>query len=186
MDQTDREIIKKCQEGQTEEFARLYDKYAGKIYKFIYFKTHQKELAEDLTSQTFLKALKNVDSMDPELGSFCAWLYRIARNTVIDHYRMNKQGSVNIEDVWDLATSIDLIKETDNRIRLEKIKEYMKGLSGEQRDIVVLRVWEGMTYKEIAQIIGKKEDNCKMIFSRTVGRMRREMLAALLLLKYFV
>ena len=102
----EKKIIKDCKKGDLEKFSGLYDVYIGKIYRFIFYKTSHKETAEDLTSKTFMKALKSVDRFDTEKGTFQAWLFRIARNTVIDFYR-TKKDLKNIEDVWGLGYTIN-------------------------------------------------------------------------------
>jgi len=103
----EKDIIVSCQQGDLEKFSWLYDKYIKKIYDFIYFKTTHKETAEDLTSQTFFKALEKIKTFNSDKGTFSAWLYQIARNTVIDHYRTMKK-TVDIDDVWDMAEDQDI------------------------------------------------------------------------------
>jgi RNA polymerase sigma-70 factor (ECF subfamily) len=167
-------IIKIEDMNDSKEFTNLYDQYVEKIYRFIYYKTHHKETAEDLTSATFIKALNAFGSFDKSRGYFSAWIYKIARNTVIDYYR-GKKNLINIDDVWDLSGKEDIEKDIEVSLKLEGIKEYLKHLSPEQREIVILRIWEELSYKEIAQITEKSEDSCKMMFSRTIHRLREEM-----------
>jgi len=157
-----------------DKFTKLYDQYVDKIYRFIYYKTHHKETAEDLTSTTFVKALDNFDSFDRGKGKFSTWLYQIARNTVIDFYRV-KKADLSIEDAWGLSGKEDIEKDIDAASKIESVKEYLKKLNPEQREIVLLRVWEGMSHKEIAEIMGKTEDSCKVMFSRTINILRQEM-----------
>jgi len=169
----------------TENFTQLYDKYVKKIFNFIYYKTHHKETAEDLTSETFIKALTNISGFDENKGAFSTWLYKIARNTVIDFYR-TKKNNLNIDDIWDLANEEDIICDLDTKQKLTEVKKYLKTLKSEQREIVILRVWEGMSYKEISEAVGKSEASCKMAFSRTIQQLRREMpLSAFLALLLF-
>src|SRR3989339_340635 len=122
MDKQEEAAIKKCQAGDPEQFGVLYDKYIKKIYDFIYYKTHHRETAEDLTSKTFMKALQNIGGFDLGRGTFQAWIYQIARHTVIDHYRTAKSDA-NIEDVWDLSGHDDLERDIDAKNKLEKVKE---------------------------------------------------------------
>ena len=155
-------------------FGQFYDEYINKIFNFIYYKTHHKEIAEDLTSETFIKALNKLDMFNENKGSFSTWIYQIARNTVIDFYR-TKKDSINIDDVWDLSTDEDILRDLDTAKKLEDIKEYLKTLKSEQRELVILRVWEGMSYKEISEAMGKSEASCKMAFSRTIKTLKEKM-----------
>lgn len=183
MDKQEEAAIKKCQAGDPEQFGVLYDKYIKKIYDFIYYKTHHRETAEDLSSRVFMKALEKIDGFDLKRGTFQAWVYRIARNTVIDHYRAAK-FEANIEDVWDLSSDYDLERDLDAKTKLEKVRKYLAKLKSTERDIVIMRVWQGLSHKEIAAAIGKSEAGVKMVFSRTMGKLRREMPLALFL--YFL
>lgn len=172
-------LIVRCQQGDTAAFGILYDRYVRKIYDFIFYKTFHKETAEDLTSLVFTKALNGVAGFTG--GSVSAWLYRIARNAVIDHYRTAKT-TVDIADVWNLDDGRELEIETDLKRQLDEVKRYLKTLSAEQRDIVIMRVWQGMSYAEIAAALGKTESSSKMMFMRTVKKMRKELQAVLLII----
>lgn len=167
-------LINQIQNGDLEKFSKLYDRYIKKIYDFIFFKTFHKETAEDLTSLVFTKAFEKIESFDYKKASFSTWLYQIARNTVIDHYRSNKFEN-NIEDVWDLSADIDTQFEVEMSMELEKVKEYLTKFDALKRDIVIMRVWQGMSYQEIAKILNKSEDSCKMMFSRTINQLRKDM-----------
>ena len=175
-------IIKSCQKGKLEDFGRLYDAYAKKIYQFIYFKTQHKETAEDLTSQTFIKALENINNYREQEGArFSSWLYRIARNKVIDHYRTKKEN-LRLEDIWEVSDEADLEFDIDVRERLSEIKKYLLQLTKEQREIVIMRVWDELSYQEIAEIIGKNEAACKMAFSRAIKKIREDNFMGIILL----
>ncbi len=172
--QAEKQAIQSCQKGNLKEFGILYDIYVKRIHDFVYFKTYHKETAEDLTSKTFMKALENIKNYDAKIGTFSSWLYRIARNTVIDHYRTSKNTS-DIEDVWDLSSDQDIQLDFEAKEDLAKVKAHLAKLSPENRDIVILRVWQEMSYAEIAEVLGKSEGSCKMMFSRTIAKLKKEM-----------
>jgi RNA polymerase sigma-70 factor (ECF subfamily) len=177
----EKQTILACQAGNFEGFGELYEAYVKKIYSFVYYKTYHKETAEDLVSDIFMKVLENISGYKISRGSFSAWLYGIARHAVIDHYRAARP-SENIEDVWDLAALENLEVDLDVREKLNEVKKYLVKFSPAHREIIMMRLWGEMSYREISEIVGLSEANCKMIFSREIGKLRAEMGAAAFLL----
>jgi len=167
------QIIQACQTGNLDRFAEIYDVYIKKIYSFIYYRTGHKQIAEDITSTVFIKSMEKINTFDPQQGKFSSWLYRIARNSVIDHYR-TKKDIANIDDIWDLGQSHNFNDKFDANLKLEEIRKYMQKFSKEQREIIIMRVWDELSYKEIAEITGKSEGALKMIVSRVLGKVRKE------------
>lgn len=178
-----KQALKQCQQGELSSFDIIYDEYIHAIYRFIFYKTHHRETAEDLTSVTFMKALENIRKYKEDSAGFKTWLYRIARNTVIDHYRTNHPTG-DIEDAWGIHSDDDIEKQTDLTLKLEAIRADLAKLSPEQREVVTLRVWGDHSFKEIAEITGKSEAACKMSFKRTVEKLGKQM-ALLTLFIYF-
>lgn len=100
----ERKLIDLCQKGQLNYFGELYDRYVDQIYKFIYLKTYDTHISEDLTSQVFFQALDKIhsfDTTDPN-ANFRAWLYRIAYNLVIDYYKKAPQD-IGLEEVPEFS-----------------------------------------------------------------------------------
>ncbi len=177
----EKQIVEACQAGNFEGFGMLYEAYVKKIYSFVYYKTYHKETAEDIVSTVFMKALENLGGYKISRGSFSAWLYGIARHAVADHYRAARP-SVNLEDVWDLSDDQNLEIDLDAREKLREVKKYLAKFKPEHREIIMMRLWGEMSYREIAEAVGLSEVNCKMIFSREMGKLRTEMGAAAFLL----
>ncbi|GAC1413566.1 MAG: sigma-70 family RNA polymerase sigma factor [Candidatus Doudnabacteria bacterium] len=155
-----------------QSFNELYDLYITKIYNFIYYRTHHKQTSEDLTSKTFIKAWENLHQFDEEKAKFSSWLYSIARNNVIDHYRREK-SHWDLDLILDLSSGENVEDNTALKLQLEKVKEYLKELPDEQRDIVIMRAWDDLSYKEIAEILNKSEASCKMSFYRTLEKIQQ-------------
>jgi RNA polymerase sigma-70 factor (ECF subfamily) len=173
-----------CQAGDLIRFGEIYDAYIRRIFAFIYLKTHHREIAEDLTSQTFIKALEAIGSFNRDKGAFSTWIYRIARNTVIDHYRASRP-TTDIEDAWDLAApDAELPRTTDIAMAVDRIRPHLADLSPIQRDIVTMRLWQDLPYSDIAEALGMSEAACKMSFSRSMRSLRDKigLLGVLLLL----
>ena len=178
-------IIQACQKGNCQQFADLYDVYVKKIYQFVYYKTHHKETAQDIVSDVFIKAMEKIHLYQSDKGKFSTWLFQIARNTVIDFYRA-KKTTINIEDVWDLSDEIDIEKDEDMKLKIKIVEKYLKQLKPDQRELIIMRVWQDLSYKEIAQILGKTEASCKMSFSRAMTKLRQIMPAEAFLVFFLV
>jgi RNA polymerase sigma-70 factor (ECF subfamily) len=175
------ELIGLCRNGDAQAFAEIYDAYVKPIHDFIFYKVHHRQTAEDLTSETFFRAVSHLDRLDPAKGRISSWLYRIARNAVTDHYR-TRRPQVSADDAWDLAADDRPDVDADISLRLDAVREHLKLLKPEQRDIVIMRVWQQMSYAEIAGALGKSEASCKMMFSRSIKFLRKNMpLAALII-----
>ncbi len=168
---------------KNEDFLDIYDDFGEKIYRFIYYKTCHRETAEDLTSQTFLKAIEKWTQYNHKKGSVSAWLYGIARNLVFDHFRKNKREglSLDIHDIWDIPVYDEFTTNLENIELSEQLHEILGNLPVKQREIIILRVWENLTYKEISRIMLKSEASCKMLFSRTIKKLKETMTMAMLM-----
>ena len=162
----DLKLIERCIDWELEYFWKIYEKYIDKIYKFVYLKTTNREVAEDIVSDVFISALNNIKSFRlDESSSVKSWIYRIANNKVIDYYRTNKKTT----DVWDyleISEKENYWEKIDNQDKLKEIKNYLKWINKEHREIVLYRIWDDLSYAEIAEITWKSVDNCKKIVSR--------------------
>ncbi len=167
-------LLERCRNGDLDAFDPLYQEYVTRIYSYLYRRTLDKNTAEDLTSVTFIKALEKISSYNPSRGVFAAWLYRIARNSLMDHFRSFRPNQ-DIEDVWDLASDDDATQKLKDRENVEVVREALQHIDPEKREIILMRLWDGLSYKEISEITGKTESNCKVIFSRTIAELRTKM-----------
>ena len=173
------ELASRAKNGDSQAFALIYDTFIKKIYDFVFYKTMHQQLAEDLTSQTFLKAWKNIAQFKG--GNFSAWLYTIARNIVVDHYRSQKE-ILAVEDFWDLKADDDVLGEVEERLKIEKLQQGLARLKSSEREILMLRLWQDLPFKEIAVILGKNEGAAKMSFARAMESLKKEMPAELFIL----
>ena len=182
----DLEIIERCQSWDSSDFGILYDRYIDKIYNFIYLKTYDKEISEDLTSDTFFKVLNKIKLIDVSWKfTFNSWIYKIAYNNIIDFYKTKKE-ELNIENIYNIWVENDIWKEIDDKEKLKEVFEYINGLKQEHRDILVMRLWDNLSYNEIAEITWKSVDNCKQIFSRNMKNINSNITTAILILLFMI
>ena len=167
--------------GDKQAFGVLYEHYFDKIYRFIYYRSLQKETAEDLCSKTFLKALDGLSGFDSGRGSFNSWIYRIASNTLTDHFRKSGRFEM-VSGVWELPSEEDFEVDVHNRLYWEKLKPVFDELSPEKKEIIIMRVWDELSFGEIAELTGKSEAACKMSFKRTLDGLRESVPLSMLML----
>jgi RNA polymerase sigma-70 factor, ECF subfamily len=155
-----------------EAFGHLYDLYFGRIYAYVYRKTGDRQLAEDLTADTFMKALAHIKRYTYTGQPFAAWLYRIASNVVTDHYR-SRRVTAPLDAGLQIAGSEGDPEEAalhlDNQ---QAVARAIQTLSPDQQDVILLRFSAGLKLKEIAQVIGKTEGAVKALMFRALGGLK--------------
>ena len=114
-------------------------------------------------------------------SSFKSWLYTIAYHKVVDTYRKDKP-SVSLDDIFEIWKETDIHKLIDNKEKLKEVMVYLKDMKSEHRDVIFMRVWEDLSYKEISDITGMSVSNCKKIFSRTCKKLSEHFAIFILLL----
>ncbi|HEX4654306.1 MAG TPA: ECF subfamily RNA polymerase sigma factor, BldN family [Mycobacteriales bacterium] len=170
-------IVRRAQEGDSQAFGELYDRYVDVVYRYVHYRVSSTALAEDLTSETFLRALRRISSYTWQGRDFGAWLVTIARNLIADHY---KSGRYRME----VATS-DLVEAGADRseegpegavlagLTNAALLEAVKQLNSEQQECIALRFLQGMSVAETAQIMGKNEGAIKALQYRAVKSLSR-------------
>lgn len=160
--------------GDARAFGHLYDACVDRVYRYIFFRVTDVQTAEDLTSEVFLKAWENLHRYQPR-GPFVAWLYAIARNTVIDHYRTRKQN-VSLDDV---ATALGHDPHLDDKIDLEfdvkTLQAAMKHLTQDQREVLTLKFIAGLGTSEISRQMRKSEGAIRALQMRALQALARVM-----------
>ena len=165
-------LIEDAIKGEASAFGLLYDRYQPRIYRFIYLKVSHREEAEDLTHQVFLNAWEKIQNFKiRELNSFSGWLYQIARNKIIDHYR-TKKISINIEliQISDNSSKEDGF---DKNIELEKIRKAIAKLNPIEQDVIIMRFIEELSPKEVASILNKSEVSIRLIQHRALKNLKK-------------
>jgi RNA polymerase sigma-70 factor (ECF subfamily) len=150
------DLVRRAVGGEAQAFAELYDRYADRVYAFLRRRTPNEQLAEDLTSETFLRAWDHLDSFRPGRAPFGAWLFRVARNLMIDHSRKRK-AETSIEVVLlpdDDSPSVEAA--VAQRFEWDRLERAMENLTVLQREVLTLRFIEGLETAEVAQVLDRR------------------------------
>jgi RNA polymerase sigma-70 factor (ECF subfamily) len=152
----------------------LYDRYETKIYTYIYRRTGDEALAEDFTAQVFLRMLESIRDQKAWHSSFSGWLYRIAHNLVIDHYRRKgRQGTVDIDEAAPTASEEhDPEATVAQSLDAERLRAAIRRLTDEQAEVVSLRFLEGYSISEVATMMNRTEGAIKALQYRAVATLR--------------
>lgn len=153
----------------------IYDRYEGKIYAYIFRRTGEPELANDLTAQVFMKVLEAIRKKNAWQSSFSGWIYRIAHNAVIDYYRRrDRRNHVPIDEAPILmATDYNPAQTAEKNMDAEQLRAAIRRLTEEQAAVVSLRFLEGYSIAEVAKMMEKTEGAIKALQYRGVATLRQ-------------
>lgn len=175
--QSESVYIERAQAGDNAAFGILYDHYSKPLYRFIAVKVATREEAEDLLHEVFLSAWRKLPSFKAQGFPFGSWLYKIARNRVIDHYRTKKQvSSIDDEDspAHVLADSRASVEESiDSQLDLRTVSKALHLLTDEQREVIEMRFVSDLSPAEIAEITGRREGTIRIIQFRALKRLKQ-------------
>jgi RNA polymerase sigma-70 factor (ECF subfamily) len=167
-------LVHRACDGDPRAFGRLYDEYADRVYAFVRSRTGSSHDAEDITAAVFLKAWEAIGSYDDRGLPFSAWLFRIARNAVVDEYRRGTRRPVPTEEPLepeeaDEGPDVAVIAAAD----AARVREAVRALTEEQALVIALRFWWDMSIRETAQALGKNENAIKALQHRAVRSLAR-------------
>ncbi len=171
--QTDEQLVSDYSNGNNQAFDILLDRHKQVVYSYIYFTVRNRELAEDIFQETFIKAILTIkQGRYTETGKFRAWISRIAHNLIIDHFRQKKNENTvsNDEAPVDLLNNPSLCDGTieDEIVRLQitsDIRKLISYLPDSQREVLEMRYYQDLSFKEIAEQTG-------VSINTALGRMR--------------
>lgn len=153
-------------------FDGLYDKYFEGIFQFIYRRTEDEGLADDLCSQAFLKAMQNIKKYEFRGLPFSAWLYRIASNEVNKHFNKTKRKRLFSLEEERLKELLEESEESFSQDKVDFLTKTLKQMPTETIEILELRFFEDKSFKEIAFILNIGESGAKMRLYRAVDKLR--------------
>lgn len=170
-------LVELARQGDTDAFGMLYDHYNGAVYRFLYYRTRSQALAEDLTSETFFRALRSMTGFRWQGKDFGAWLMTIARNLATDHF---KAGRTRLElTTEDMGLHDDAAEGPESEVLAgltnEILLKALSQLADEQRDCIVMRFLQGMSIAETAAVLGRSEGAIKQLQLRGVRNLAKLM-----------
>jgi RNA polymerase sigma-70 factor (ECF subfamily) len=171
---SEEELLAAAMQYNEAALGEVYDRYEAKIYSYVYRRTGDQSLAEDLTAQVFLKMLESIRDRKAWHSSFSGWLYRIAHNLVIDHYRRrDRQGAIDLEEAPAMASDLeDPVATAEMNINAERLRAAIRRLTDEQAEVVSLRFLEGYSIAEVASLTNRTEGAIKALQYRAVATLR--------------
>ena len=157
-----------------EVFAGLYEQYMPSVYKYMNYRVGNVHLAEDLTSAVFEKALAGFSRYQSDRASFFTWLISIARNMVIDHYRMmSRRKNMPLEEASDISSdTLSPEQEAVKREELQRLQLCLAELSKQEQEIISCKFGAEMTNRQIAGVLSLSESNIGTILFRAVRKLR--------------
>jgi RNA polymerase sigma-70 factor (ECF subfamily) len=166
------DLVRRTQDGDAGAFGQLYDMHVDMVYRFIYYRLGDRPQAEDLTSETFVRALRRISSVSEQGHDIAAWLVTIARNLVLDHVKSaHYRLSVTTDEIFDSHSPEDteatVLGAFDQRALLEAVQL----LSPEQQESIVLRYFQGLSLAETAQVMGRNAGAVKALQHRALRRL---------------
>jgi RNA polymerase sigma-70 factor (ECF subfamily) len=168
-------LVHQAQEGSADAFGELYRIYCDTVFRYIYYRVSTRALAEDLTSETFVRALRRITTFSWQGRDFGAWLVTIARNLVADHFKSSRHrmevstGEMLDSNEVEASPEDSVLEHLSNEALLDAVHR----LNDQQRECVTLRFLQGLSVAETADIMGKNEGAIKTLQYRAVRTLAR-------------
>jgi RNA polymerase sigma-70 factor (ECF subfamily) len=165
-------LLLRAKEGDSDAFGIVYNTYLSIIYKYMYFRVKDKELADDLTQTVFTKIFANISSIDPVYPR--AYFFTVAKNTLTDHWKKKKDVLFNEsdEEYKMIPSEENLDEEIDLRSESNRIKSLLHKLKDDQKEALTLRFMQELSTAEISKIMGKSEGTVRQLQCRGLKELR--------------
>jgi len=172
----DSELIACAARGDREAFGALYERYVFRVFRHVYYLTSDPHTAEDLTAQTFLNALEAIPRYEMRGVPFLAWLLRIAYNLTVNHRKVRKNGTAPLPEGLEIeGTTYSPEASCEAKADGERVWEGVRHLRGDQRQVIVMRFIDGLSYPDIARVLGKSIGAVRVIQYRALCALRRKL-----------
>lgn len=168
-------LVLSAQAGNAQAFALLYDRYVNKVYRHVYYRVGNQADTEDITQQVFIEAYQALGKYRNKGCAFISWLLTIAQHLVIDFYRTRKQ-SKSLEEGSLPASRFEQPEIVlADKLNQERIRRGISALEPVQQQVVIMRMIDDLSFREIAAAMDKSEGAVRVILHRGLARLRREL-----------
>ena len=164
-------LFEKTKKGDKEAFGEIYRLFVQRIFRFIYYMVKDREHAEDLSQNTFVKLWRNISLYDSKRGSPSTFIFTIAKNLVFDEARKTK--TVKLEQLGETADHTDLIEGYKKVEARDEVKKFLRHLESEERELLILRFFEEMSFAEIAEIFKIRETAVRVRVHRILQKLKK-------------
>lgn len=169
----ERTLLERAKQNDTVALAALYDRYAPRIYAYIYRRVGDPHLAEDLTGEVFVRVIQAIRSQRLWRTSFQAWLYRIAHNLVVDHYRRQPITADLQLDERLVAVEDNPVDAVTQQLSQQQLGTAIRRLTPDQQQVLALRFGQGLTARETAEVVDKSVGAVEALQHRALAALRR-------------
>lgn len=162
--------------SSTEVFEELYDEFMPKVFSYIRFKVNSEETTQDLTSVVFEKALTNFAKYSSDKAAFSTWIFAIARNTVIDHYRTeSKRQHIELDDGIEMPSAGPSVEEQlESKSEKQCLLGCLSKLGEQDRELIQLKFGAEMTNRQISKMLDLSESNVGVRLFRAIKKLRED------------
>lgn len=170
----DETLVERAVAGDRKAFGELYERYVSNVYRHLFYMVNDAGIAQDLTAQTFLRALEAIHRYEKRGVPFLAWLLRIARNHCLNDQRVRRNnGTVRENPNGDGVASPECLCEA--KLDGEEVRRAVLALNGVQRQVIVLRFMDGLGYTDVARVLGKSVGAVRVAQYRALRALRRRL-----------
>ena len=156
-----------------KEFSKIYDRQINNIYRFVFLKVNSKEKAEDITSEAFSKAWSVFKDEEREIKNISAFLYRIAKNLIVDHYRTKDQiSTVPVEEVPIIDHTQDIEQKSIDKSDMRSIKIALADLNQDYQDVIIWYYLEDLPIEKVAELSGRTESATRVLIHRALSSLK--------------
>jgi len=169
----DLSLVRRVRVGDQDAARLLFDRYFDRIYNYVHARLGRVADAEDVAIETMTRTLTRLDTFEDQGVAFTAWMYRIAHNATIDHYRrQSKMTMVPLEEV-NLPQGDDPSELAVDKLRDEDLREAIRTLTEDQQQVLILRFFQDLTAAQVAQVVGKSVGAVQALQHRALGALQR-------------